>query len=76
MTKPRILVVGDYPGARYPRQPEGRSPARAAGAVSEQEEASRLAEQHGADGFLPDTIGSDKLVEAVKAALTRGDARR
>jgi CheY-like chemotaxis protein len=40
-------------------------------AESEQEETSRLAEQHGADGFLPDTVEPAALLEAVRSAIDR-----
>jgi CheY-like chemotaxis protein len=123
MGKPRILIVDDYPGARYRRmrillddggfevaeEMMGREAIRRAAdegfdavlvdlhlpditgldvcqalranpktaglpvlivsAVSEKEEAARLAQEHGADGFLPDTIGAAELIAAVKSAL-------
>lgn len=129
MGKPRILVVDDYPGARYRRmrillddgrfevaeEMLGREAVRRAleeridgllvdlhlpdisgldvcsalrgdprtarlpilliSAVSEQQEATRLAEKYGADGFLPDTVSADGLVEAITAALEKAAAR-
>ena len=124
MPKPRVLVVDDYPGARYRRMrilaEDGgfevveeflgrpavqraanehvdlvlvdlhlpditglevcralREDARTAklpvlliSAVTEQEEATRLAEASGANGVLPDTVEPAALVAAIRKALS------
>jgi adenylate cyclase len=123
MAKARILVVDDYPGARYRRmrillddggfevteEMLGREAVRRAAlepidlvlldlhlpdisgldvcaalkkdprtkdkpvllisAISEVEEASRLAEQYGAAGFVPDSADAATLVASIRAAL-------
>ena len=123
MPKPRVLVVDDYPGARYRRMRilaedggfEGveeflgrpavqraiseqvdvvlvdlhlpditglevcrairQNPKTATipvlliSAVTEQEEATKLAHQSGANGFLPDTVEPAALVAAIRKAL-------
>ena len=129
MAKPRILVVDDYPGARYRRMRIllddggfevtedmlGREAVRRAAeeaidvllvdlhlpditgldvctairknprtanlpvilvsAVSEQQEAERLAEQYGADAFLPDTVTADRLLDTVRSVIQRRAVR-
>jgi CheY-like chemotaxis protein len=129
MAKPRVLVVDDYPGARYRRmrillddggfdvteEVLGREAVRRVAdepidavlvdlhlpdisgldvcealrarpetakvalliisAVSELDEAARLAEQYGADGFVPDAIGAEELLEAVRSALDKARTR-
>jgi CheY-like chemotaxis protein len=123
MQKPRVLVVDDYPGARYRRMrilmEDGgfevveeflgraavkravtdnvhvvlvdlhlpditglevcrairQNPTTAAlpvliiSAVSEEEEATKLAKDSGANGFLPDTVAPAALVAAIRKAL-------
>jgi CheY-like chemotaxis protein len=125
MSKPRVLVVDDYPGARYRRmrillddggfevteEMLGRNAVRRLAeepidallvdlhlpdinglevcravrqnprtatlpivlisAVSEVEEASKLAETHGADCFLPDTVSAETLLETMRGLLKR-----
>lgn len=81
MANPRILVVDDYPGARYRRmrillddggfdvteEMMGREAIRRA--------AARRAEQAGADGFLTDTISAEALLEAIRDALQKAAIR-
>lgn len=123
MSKPRVLVVDDYPGARYRRMrilaedggfevveeflgrpavqraadghvdlvlvdlhlPDitgvdvcrairqnprtANLPVLLISAVAEQDDATRLAEAAGANGFLPDTVEPAALVAAIRKAL-------
>jgi CheY-like chemotaxis protein len=125
MIKPRVLVVDDYPGARYRRMrilsedggfevveeflgrpavqramneqvdvvlvdlhlPDitglevcrairenpstATLPVLLISAVAERDEATRLAEASGANGFLPDTVEPAALVAAIRKALAR-----
>ena len=128
MAKPRILIVDDYPGARYRRmrillddggfevteEMLGRAAIRRAAeepidallvdlhlpdvtgidvcrairendktarlpvvlisAVSEEEDAQRLAQECGADGFLPDTVAPDVLLRTLRDVLASRQA--